>query len=254
MTYQEFKNKYNGKYLDVDGYPDWKYQCFDLGQAYITQVLNLPSSILAGCGNVKNMLVKPKIDVLLQYFDEVPVNRMLQGDVCIWGGKSNHIAIFDHYDGKCWYFSQNPNPCRVMVINMSGLRSFRKKTPHKISYQAHVQNIGWQKIIYDGEMAGTTGKSLRLEAIKIDFNKPIYAKAHIANIGWVDYGKINKNTVIGTTGKGYGIEALQLKGDFKYRVHIQDFGWSNWTKADGIVTLGSVGLSKHLEAIEIVAL
>ena len=254
MTYQEFKNKYNGKYLDVDGYPDWKYQCFDLGQAYITQVLNLPSSILAGCGNVKNMLVKPKIDVLLQYFDEVPINRMLQGDVCIWGGKSNHIAIFDHYDGKCWYFSQNPNPCKVMTIEMSGLRAFRKKIPHKISYQAHVQNIGWQKSVYDGEIAGTTGKSLRLEAIKIDFNKPVYAKAHIANVGWVDYGKINKNTVIGTTGKGNGIEALQLKGDFKYRVHIQDFGWSNWTKADGIVTLGSVGLSKHLEAIEIVAL
>ena len=252
MTYQEFKNKYNGKYTDFDGY--YGYQCWDLGQRYMTEVLNLPASILSGCGNVKNMLVKPKIDVLLAYFDEIPVNRMLQGDICIWGGKSNHIAIFDHYDGNCWYFSQNPNPCRVMVINMSGLRAFRKKTPHKIGYQAHVQNIGWQKAVYDGEMAGTTGKSLRLEAIKIDFNKPVYAKAHIANIGWVDYGKINKNTVIGTTGKGYGIEALQLKGDFKYRVHIQDFGWSNWTKADGIVTLGSVGLSKHLEAIEIIAL
>ena len=254
MTYQEFKNKYNGKYLDVDGYPSyWRYQCFDLAQAYIMEVLGLPSSILAGCKQVKNMLVRPKIDVLLQYFNEVPVNAMYPGDVCIWS--TNHIAIFDHWDGhQNWYFSQNPNPCKVMVINMSGLRAFRKKASHKIGYQAHVQNIGWQKAVYDGEMAGTTGKSLRLEAIKIDFNKPIYAKAHIANVGWIDYGKINKNTVIGTTGKSNGIEALQLKGDFKYRVHIEDFGWSNWTKADGIITLGSVGLSKHLEAIEIVAL
>ena len=252
MTYQEFKNKYNGKYVDYDG--SYGYQCWDLAQKYFIEVLGLPASILSGCGNVKNMLVKPKIDILLQYFDEVPVNAMLQGDVCIWGGKSNHIAIFDHYDGKCWYFSQNPNPCKVMVINMSGLRAFRKKTPHKISYQAHVQNIGWQSAVYDGKTAGTTGKNLGLEAIKIDFNKPIYAKAHLQNTGWVDYGKINKNTIIGTTGKNKGIEALCLKGDIKYRVHIQSFGWSNWTKADGIITLGSVGLNKHLEAIEIIAL
>ena len=131
MTYQEFKNKYNGKYLDVDGYPkSWRYQCFDLAQAYIMEVLGLPSSILAGCKQVKNMLVRPKIDVLLQYFNEVPINAMYPGDVCIWS--TNHIAIFDHWDGhQNWYFSQNPNRCQVMVINQAGLRAFRKKTAPK---------------------------------------------------------------------------------------------------------------------------
>lgn len=250
MTYQEFKNKYNGKYTDFDGY--YGYQCWDLAQRYFTEVLNLPASILSGCGNVKNMLVKPKIDVLLQYFDEVPTNKMLTGDVAIWGGKSNHIAIYDHWNGKdCCYFSQNPNPCEVIPINMSGLRAFRKKEKHKISYEAHVQNIGWQEWKYDGEIAGTTGKDLRLEAIKINYCKDVYAKAHIENIGWVDYGKITKDTIIGTTGKGLRLEALCLKGDFTYSVHIEDFGWTNWTKADGIITLGSVGLGKSIEAIKI---
>lgn len=139
MTYNEFKNKYNGKYVDVDNYPsNWKYQCFDLAQKYITECLGLPSSILAGCGNVKNMLVKPKIDVLKQYFDEVPTTAMNPGDVCIWS--SNHIAIFDHWDGqKCWYFSQNPNRCQVMPINMSGLHAFRKKdnTKEKVDQILH---------------------------------------------------------------------------------------------------------------------
>ena len=124
MTYQEFKKKYNGKYIDFDGY--YGSQCWDLAQFYMVEVLNLPSSILSGCGNVKNMLVEPKISLLKKYFDEVPVTAMNQGDLCIWS--SNHIAIFDHWDGKsCWYFSQNPNKCQVMVINMSGLHAFRKK-------------------------------------------------------------------------------------------------------------------------------
>ena len=135
MTYQEFKNKYNGKYIDFDGY--YGPQCWDLAQYYFTEVLNLPSSILSGCGQVKNMLVKPKIDVLRAYFNEVPINQMVTGDVCIWS--SNHIAIFDHWDGRnCWYFSQNPNRCQVMVINQAGLRAFRKKTAPKPSTTRYV--------------------------------------------------------------------------------------------------------------------
>lgn len=136
MTYNEFKNKYNGKYVDVDNYPsNWKYQCFDLVQLYITQCLGLPKTILAGCGNVKNMLREPKLSLLKKYFDEVPLTAMYPGDICIWS--SNHIAIFDHWDGRSnWYFSQNPNRCQVMRINMSGLHAFRKKnsTVNVISY------------------------------------------------------------------------------------------------------------------------
>ena len=128
MTYNEFKKKYNGKYIDFDGY--YGAQCWDLAQFYFVEVLNLPTSILSGCGNVKNMLVKPKIDVLKQYFDEVSATNMYPGDVCIWS--SNHIALFDHWDGqKCWYFSQNPNKCQVMPVYMDGLRVFRKKDNSK---------------------------------------------------------------------------------------------------------------------------
>ena len=36
-----------------------------------------------------------------------------------------------------------------------------------ISYQVHIQDIGWQDWKKNGEMAGTEGQSLRLEAIKI---------------------------------------------------------------------------------------
>ena len=258
MTYKEFFNKYNGKYVDTDNYPkEWKYQCFDLAQLYITEVLGLPRTILAGCGVVKNMLVSPKRQVLDNYFDEVPTTQMEQGDLCIWDfGDAGHIAIFDHWDGKnCWYFSQNPNPSQVMVINRDGLHAFRVKSnkPPKIKYRSHIQKIGWQEWKKDGETSGTTGEQKRLEAIQIDFSKDVYAKAHIQKDGWVDYGKITKDTIIGTIEQSKRLECLCLKGDFKYRVHIQGTGWTCWTEADGVCTLGSVGQKLRIEAIEIIA-
>ena len=83
MTYNEFKNKYNGKWVDYDG--AYGCQCWDLGEKYFTECLRLPASVLAGCGLVSNMLYQPKRADLDRYFDEVPTNAMEQGDVCMMG-------------------------------------------------------------------------------------------------------------------------------------------------------------------------
>ena len=124
MTYNEFKNKYNGKWVDYDG--AYGCQCWDLGQKYFTECLRLPSSVLAGCGLVSNMLYPPKRAQLDKYFDEISVNNMVPGDVCIW--EYGHIAIFDHYSGSNkYYFSQNPNPCQVIRITAGGVHAFRLK-------------------------------------------------------------------------------------------------------------------------------
>ena len=37
----------------------------------------------------------------------------------------------------------------------------------KLYYEAHVQDIGWQGVRKDGEMAGTTGQSKKIEAVRI---------------------------------------------------------------------------------------
>lgn len=118
-------------------------------------------------------------------------------------------------------------------------------------YRAHVQSIGWQDWKHDGEISGTTGQGLRLEALQIDAPFEIQAKAHIQDIGWVDYGTINKDTIIGTTGESKRLEDLCFKGNFRYRVHIEHTGWTPWTKADGIATLGTVGQCLRIEAIQI---
>lgn len=118
MTYNEFKKKYNGKFVNYDG--AYGCQCWDLAQKYFTECLKLPASVLGGCGLVSNMLYAPKRAVLNKYFTEVKTPKA--GDVAIW--EYGHIAI---YDKKDYYFSQNPNPCKVIKITTKGVHYFRKK-------------------------------------------------------------------------------------------------------------------------------
>lgn len=143
----------------------------------------------------------------------------------------------------------------AIVKGLTGVDLTANKT--KIAYAGHIQDIGWTNAVTDGATCGTVGKAKRLEAIQIDTrhsNLDLYAKAHIANVGWKDYGKINNNTVIGTVGQSKALECLCLNctnANVVYRVHQANVGWSSWTKADGVSTLGSVGQSLQLEAIEI---
>lgn len=124
-------------------------------------------------------------------------------------------------------------------------------TAAKFLVNPHVQTYGWLGDKACQDVIGMTGKNLRLEAFKINpLNMGIEVKAHIQNVGWKDYGKITKDTVIGTVGEGKRIECLCFKGDFEYRVHIQNSGWTDWTKADGISTMGTVGEELRIEAIQ----
>ena len=119
------------------------------------------------------------------------------------------------------------------------------------SVEPHVQSKGWLSPKAAENVIGITGHALRLEAIRINpYGKTIKAKAHIQSKGWVDYGTITKDTIIGTVGEKKRIECLCFDGDFEYRVHIQGSGWTDWTKADGVATLGTVGQELRIEAIQ----
>lgn len=129
----------------------------------------------------------------------------------------------------------------------------KPKTP--LWYQAHVSGKGWMDAV-NGGTAGTVGQNRALEAIKIDMRKldfKIKARAHIQNIGLKDFGYIKHDTVIGTTGKGLQMEAIELIADglngkkLQTRAHIQDIGWTRWTSG----MIGTVGMNKKIEAIEI---
>ena len=126
-----------------------------------------------------------------------------------------------------------------------------------ICYTTHIQDIGWQNQVKDGEMAGTEGQSKRLEAIKITLKdlKDVKVKyqTHIQDIGWQDWKY--DGTLAGTEGQSKRLEAIRIeleendKYSVMYRVHIQDIGWQEW-RYDG-ETAGTEGKSKRLEAIQI---
>lgn len=129
----------------------------------------------------------------------------------------------------------------------------KPKTP--LWYQAHVSGKGWMDAV-NGGIAGTVGQNRALEAIKIDMRKlnfKIKARAHIQNSGLKDFSYIKHDTVIGTTGKGLQMEAIELIADglngkkLQTRVHIQDIGWTRWTSG----MIGTVGMNKKIEAIEL---
>ena len=128
-----------------------------------------------------------------------------------------------------------------------------------VSIQAHVQNVGWMG--WASGTAGTTGRSLRMEAVRIGLNGGsvsggIEYRTHIQNIGWESGWAANGSTS-GTEGRSLRLEAVQLRltGDIAnyydvfYRAHIQNYGWLGWT-CNG-QSAGSSGCSYRMEALQV---
>ena len=130
-----------------------------------------------------------------------------------------------------------------------------------VEYRTHVQDFGWQATKADGETAGTSGVSKRLEAIEIkladneSYTGSIEYRTHVQDIGWQGY--VKDGATAGTSKQSKRLEAIQIRltGDIAnyyhvyYRVHAQDYGWLDWACDDQVA--GTYGLSKRLEAIEI---
>ncbi len=134
----------------------------------------------------------------------------------------------------------------------------KTSTQYSVSYQAHVQNIGWQAWVSDGEKAGTEGQSLRAEALKIKLvNAPAGAsikyQAHVQNLGWQDW--VSNGQEAGTDGQSLRLEAIKITLEnmpgysIQYQAHIQNIGWQAWV-SDG-QEAGTHGQSLRMEAVRI---
>lgn len=125
-----------------------------------------------------------------------------------------------------------------------------------IEYQAHVQNYGWMSAVQSG-IAGTQGKALRMEALKVDLknagNATLTFDVHVQNLGWKN--GLTESDVIGTQGKALRLEAIRIHSKdlegykVQYRVHIQNKGWTEFVDEGEIA--GTEGQALRLEAIEI---
>ncbi|MCL1847198.1 MAG: L,D-transpeptidase family protein [Coriobacteriia bacterium] len=131
---------------------------------------------------------------------------------------------------------------------------------YSVRYRTHVQNLGWLGWVADGKVSGTSGRSLRLEAINIELagsglTGSIEYRTHVQNVGWM--GWVADGKVSGTSGRSLRLEAIDIRltgeleqaYDIYYRVHVQNLGWLGWAKNGG--SAGTAGYSLRLEAIEI---
>ncbi len=125
-----------------------------------------------------------------------------------------------------------------------------------ITYQAHVKDYGWLSEVYENQIAGTTGESRRMEAIKIDLDGidgTLKYQAHVQDYGWLS--EVTEGQIAGTTGQSKRLEAIIIKLEnssysVKYRVHAKDIGWMQWVSSGQVA--GTTGQSRRIEAIQIV--
>ena len=95
MKLDDFISKYEGKFVDVDGFPSSnKYQCTDLYRTYVKEVLGYPQSPpVEGAKDIWN-------SYLPEYFTRIentPDGVPQKGDIVIFGtglGKWGHVSIF----------------------------------------------------------------------------------------------------------------------------------------------------------------
>lgn len=153
-------------------------------------------------------------------------------------------------------------PSPLGKVSKSSYNASDLQNPH-IQYSVHQQDVGWSSTVKDGTIAGTTGKSLRLEALKVNLTADnltntttcISYRTHIQDKGWTSWS--NNNQTSGTTGQSKRLEAVQIKldnsiseqYDIYYAVHVQNYGWLGWAKNGE--TAGSQGYGLRAEAIAI---
>jgi len=90
MTFEQFILKYNGMYVEVAGTVNALYQCTDLGNAYLRDVLNLPIIEWTNAIDYPSKAGN-KYDWILNTPEGIPQ----KGDLVIFNiGQYGHISIF----------------------------------------------------------------------------------------------------------------------------------------------------------------
>ena len=113
----------------------------------------------------------------------------------------------------------------------------------KVNYFSHVQSIGNQASVLEGETSGTVGQYKRMEALTINLDSSlsgdILYKTYIEGKGWESEYKTS-GVQSGSVGESRAIQLIKIKltGDVSkkydvyYRVHSEKYGWLGWAKND----------------------
>jgi hypothetical protein len=160
-------------------------------------------------------------------------------------------------------------PAPVSIVKAPLLSPAAKMTMRRdrnaVCVNAHVQNQGWQGWRCSSNrraaLAGTVGRSLRLEALAISTMRAggVCAQAHVQNQGWQRSKCTGPqgNMAIGTQGRSLRLEALRLstRPGVCAQAHVANVGWQKLQCAGrtGQMQLGTVGRSLSIEAVRVLA-
>ena len=137
-SYAEFKERYIGKSVDVDGFPKNNiYQCWDLVSGVYFPYIGGKVIHCGKTGYVIDIATQRKTNGILDFCNDIGLKATLQpGDICVWkkcnACPQSHIAIYDHDDGqdKVFFLGQNQpyNFVNIKKIDVSGITAvFRPK-------------------------------------------------------------------------------------------------------------------------------
>lgn len=149
---------------------------------------------------------------------------------------------------------------------------------YDVYYAVEVKGMGWLAWAKNGENAGTAGRALRAENIRVvlvkkggpapaalsgateayyEHNMPVNAtyRVHSQTVGW-GQGYVDGPATAGTANKR--LEAINVRlaggtsdqGGIQYQSHIQSMGWEGDWARNGAIS-GTTGAAKRLEAIRI---
>ena len=147
----------------------------------------------------------------------------------------------------------------ILLLNVPNIaKADTSSSDVQVNCTSHVQNIGWMNTVSDGQISGTVGKSLRLEALKISLSNAtagmyITYQVHVEEYGWMN--SVQDGQVAGTTGKGLRVEAIKIQlhnapgYHVQYQAQVQNIGWMDSVQ-DGQIA-GTTGKALRMEAIKI---
>ena len=139
--------------------------------------------------------------------------------------------------------------------------------PKDVSCKVHVQNEGWKDWCAGGNSAGSSGKSQRLEAMRIKLEEAngwhVYYRVHVQNIGWM--GWTCDGELAGTAGMGLRMECVEIRlvadgqsapqrGEafrdegITPSAHVQNIGWQSIAPGKHVM-LGTTGRGLRVEAL-----
>lgn len=129
MTYSQFRDKYNGKFVDFDG--RYGNQCVDLARQYMKEVLGLdPYKVLPAASYAKQLYWNYSKGPLTKIANG-PKNSPKPGSIVFWNtyplvtGIAGHVGIVESADANSLIvFSQNyptGSACSLRKFSYKGI-------------------------------------------------------------------------------------------------------------------------------------